>query len=75
MRLSSRVRFTHIIPIRFLVGFILFVNGAIIFIAALVQFSHPPATVLAQLQPAIWWGALLTTSGGICMYMHFPRRP
>ena len=64
----------HIIPVWFFVGVILLVYGVIIFITGILEFSHPPATVLAQLHPAIWWGALLVVIGGIYVYLYLPRR-
>ncbi len=64
----------HIIPVWFFVGVILLVYGVIILITGILEFSQPPATVLGNLHPAIWWGALLVVIGGIYVYLYFPRR-
>ncbi len=72
--MDEKPREHHIIPVWFFVGVILLVYGVIIFITGILEYSHPPATVLSQLHPAIWWGALLVVIGGIYVYLYFPRR-
>jgi hypothetical protein len=29
------------------------------------HFGHEPTTVLARLQPTLWWGLVLTVVGGV----------
>ena len=50
------------LPIWFFVGLILGVYGIIVLVAGLVGDSRP--TVLAELKPAIWWGAIMLVAGG-----------
>jgi hypothetical protein len=63
------------IPVWFFVGVILLIYGVLILATGLYEFSHPSSTVLANLHPAVWWGALLTILGGIYVYLHLPRKP
>ena len=63
------------IPVWFFVGVILLIYGVLILATGLFEFSHPSSTVLANLHPAVWWGALLTILGGIYVYLHLPRKP
>ncbi|MGD0008294.1 MAG: hypothetical protein ABSE93_07115 [Terriglobia bacterium] len=64
----------HMVPVWFFVGVILLIYGVLILATGLYEFSHPPATVLANLHPAIWWGALLTIVGGVYVYIYLPRK-
>ncbi len=64
----------HMIPVWFFVGFILLIYGLVILASGIHEFSHPPSTVLANLHPAIWWGALLTVIGGTYVYLFMPRK-
>jgi hypothetical protein len=62
------------IPVWFFVGVILLIYGVLILATGLYELSHPPATVLAYLHPAIWWGGLLTILGGVYVYIYLPRK-
>ena len=64
----------RMVPVWFFVGVILLIYGVVILATGLYEFSHPPATVLAYLHPAIWWGALLTVVGGVYVYVYLPRK-
>ncbi len=64
----------HMIPVWFFVGVILLIYGLVILASGIHEFSHPPSTVLANLHPAIWWGALLTVIGGTYVYLFMPRK-
>ncbi len=64
----------HMIPVWFFVGMILAVYGVIILITGIYELSYPPSTVLANLHPAIWWGALLTVLGGVYVYLYMPLK-
>jgi hypothetical protein len=64
----------HIIPVWFFVGILLFVYGILIFISGLVEYSHPPETVLANLHAPVWWGALLVVLGGAYLFLFRPRK-
>ena len=63
----------QMIPVWFFVGVILLIYGVLILATGLYELSHPPSTVLAELRPAIWWGALLTVIGAIYVYLFLPR--
>ena len=65
----------RMIPVWFFVGVILLIYGVLILATGLYEFSQPPATVLAYLHPAVWWGALLTLVGGVYVYVYLPRNP
>jgi divalent metal cation (Fe/Co/Zn/Cd) transporter len=58
----------------FFVGIILLIYGVLILATGIYEFSNPPATILANLHPALWWGALLMILGGIFVYVHLPRK-
>ncbi len=53
----------HIIPVWFFVGLLLLIYGVMILVSGLVEWSHPPDTVLANLHAPVWWGALLVVLG------------
>ncbi|MGD0695900.1 MAG: hypothetical protein ABSB82_13700 [Terriglobia bacterium] len=63
----------RMIPVWFFVGVILLIYGVLILATGVYELWHPPATVLANLHPAIWWGAILTVVGGVYVYIHLPR--
>jgi FtsH-binding integral membrane protein len=64
----------HIVPVWFFVGVLLLVYGAMIFISGLVEWSHPPDTVLAELHAPVWWGMLLIVLGGVYVWIFRPGR-
>jgi hypothetical protein len=64
----------HMLPVWFFVGVILLIYGVLISLSGLYELSHPPATVLSNLHPAIWWGALLTVIGAIYVHLFKPRK-
>ncbi|MGC4122742.1 MAG: hypothetical protein QM765_50855 [Myxococcales bacterium] len=51
------------LPIWFFVGLILLVYGLIITVSGLVMAPRP--TVLAELRPALWWGAIMCVGGAV----------
>ncbi len=52
-------------PIWYFVGLLLLVMGSLLLISGLYQLIRPPShpPVLAELHPAVWWGALLMAAG------------
>ena len=64
----------RMVPVWFFVGVILLIYGVIILATGIYEFSHPPATVLADLHPAVWWGVLLTIVGGVYVHLYRPRK-
>jgi hypothetical protein len=57
-------------PIWYFVGLILIVIGGIVILSGIYQIVDPPAvkTVLAETNPSIWWGALMTAFGGVLFW-------
>ena len=64
----------HMLPVWFFVGIILLIYGILILATGILEFSRPPSTVLANLHPAIWWGAPLAVIGAVYVYLFMPRR-
>ena len=64
----------HIIPVWFFVGVLLLVYGVMIFVSGLVEWSHPPDTVLAEKHAPVWWGGLLIVLGSLYCWMFRPGR-
>lgn len=54
-------------PIWYFVGLMLSVMGVIILISGIVDYSSTATTktVLSNLHPAIWWGAIMIIAGMI----------
>ena len=54
----------------YLVGMLLLIMGAVITVAGIEQFLHPPAekTVLADLHPGLWWGCIMVAVGAIFFF-------
>jgi len=53
----------EIIPVWFFVGVLFSIYGALIFVSGLLEWSHPPNTVLSELHAPVWWGTLLIVLG------------
>jgi hypothetical protein len=55
------------IPIWVFIGLLLLVYGAIIMGVGMWELFSPPAhpLVLAELRPALWWGALILILGAV----------
>lgn len=54
----------------YFVGLLLLIMGGITFVAGIVQAVDPPPvkTVLAEIYPGIWWGAVMLVGGGLMFY-------
>lgn len=52
------------ISIWFFCGILMLAYGLVLVVQGLLEIHHPPATVLANLQPTLWWGVVLTIFGG-----------
>ncbi|HMK38703.1 MAG TPA: hypothetical protein VK569_05130 [Bacteroidota bacterium] len=52
-------------PIWYFVGLFLTATGAVVFASGLYDLVNPPVqkTVLADLHPGVWWGAVILLSG------------
>ena len=64
----------EIIPVWFFVGVLFSIYGALIFVSGLLEWSHPPNTVLANLHAPVWWGALLLMLGAVYCTAFRPGR-
>ncbi len=53
----------RMMPTRFFVGVMVVVCIFLIFATGLSEFFHAPSIVLANVHPAIWWGAATPVSG------------
>jgi hypothetical protein len=63
----------HIIPVWFFVGLLLAAYGALICFSGVMEYSHPPNTVLAELHAPVWWGAIMVVVGGIYIVVNRPK--
>lgn len=61
------------IPIWYFIGLLLLVYGILCLVAGIVQFSHPPATALADLHATFWGGVVLTLLGGFYVIVFRPK--
>jgi hypothetical protein len=54
----------------YLVGIVIFIMGVLVILAGFIDVfgTSPPETVLADLHPGIWWGAIFLGSGRIPLY-------
>jgi hypothetical protein len=53
------------LSIWFFCGILMLADGLVLLGQGIFEhFGHEPSTVLANLQPTLWWGVLLTTFGG-----------
>jgi hypothetical protein len=52
-------------PIWYFVGLMLTAMGAVILLSGVIDFSNetPAKTVLSDLHPAVWWGAVMMVFG------------
>ncbi len=64
----------RMLPVWFFIGVLLLIYGVLILIQGIVEFSHPPDTVLSNLHPALWWGVLLLAIGAIFTLKHRPGK-
>lgn len=62
------------IPVWFFVGFLLLIYGILIFVSGIVEWSHPPDTVLASLHAPVWWGGLMMAIGGFFIALFRPKK-
>lgn len=52
------------ISIWFFCGILMLAYGLVLVVQGVIEIGHPPPTVLANLQPTLWWGVFLTLAGG-----------
>jgi hypothetical protein len=65
-----------LISIWFFIGLLLLIYGVLIVGVSLYGLWVPPAraTVLGEVHPGIWWGALLVGLGSLYTYRFHPGR-
>lgn len=65
----------HSLSIWFFIGSMMAIYGLIILLVGIYDYFVPPAVtlVLANLHPAIWWGAIMLVLGGIYVIKFRPR--
>ena len=51
------------LSIWFFCGILMLAYGIVLDITGMLEFNHPPPTVLASLHPTFWWGVFLTLFG------------
>jgi len=51
----------------YFVGLMLLVMGGLVLLAGLIELVSPSArqTVLAEIHPGIWWGAIMIVAGAV----------
>ena len=64
----------RMIPVWFFAGILLFIYGILIFISGLAEWSHPPATVLANLHAPVWWGTIMIVMGAVFIQLFRPKK-
>lgn len=64
----------HIIQVWFFVGIMFVFYGLLIVCSGIVEWPHPPNTVLSNLHAPVWWGALLVVLGAFYVVHYWPGR-
>ncbi len=59
-------------PIWYFVGILLLVLGVLVLGAGLygLMSQEPHRTVLAELHPRVWWGAIMTVAGALFLFFN-----
>lgn len=61
------------LSIWFFCGILMLAYGVVLVITGLFELQNPPATVLAELRPTLWWGVLMTVFGAIYTIKFRPK--
>ncbi len=64
----------RMIPVWFFAGILIFIYGILIFASGLVEWSHPPNTVLANLHAPVWWGGIMIVMGAAFIQLFRPKK-
>lgn len=65
---------SQIIPVWFFAGVLFLVYGFLILGSGLMEWSHPPDTVLSNLHAPVWWGGLMVVLGIVYCYSFRPSK-
>jgi len=65
---------SEIIPVWFFAGVLFLVYGFLILGSGLMEWSHPPDTVLSNLHAPVWWGGLMVVLGIVYCYSFRPSK-
>lgn len=60
------------LSIWFFCGILMLVYGLVLIVTGIMEFHHPPPTVLATLHPTLWWGLLMAVFGGFYTVRFWP---
>ncbi len=61
------------LSIWFFCGILMLAYGIVLVVTGIREIHHPPPTVLAELQPTLWWGVLMTIFGGFYTVRFRPK--
>ncbi|HEX7158171.1 MAG TPA: hypothetical protein VF214_04115 [Edaphobacter sp.] len=61
------------LSIWFFCGILTLAYGVVLVITGLFELHNPPATVLAELRPTLWWGVLMTVFGAFYTIKFRPK--
>ena len=61
------------LSIWFFCGILMLAYGLVLVVTGITEIHHPPPTVLAELQPTLWWGVLMTIFGGFYTIRFRPK--
>lgn len=64
----------HMIPVWLFAGVLILIYGVLILISGIAEWSHPPATELANLHAPVWWGALMVVMGALFVHLFRPKK-
>jgi hypothetical protein len=64
----------QMLDIWFFVGVALLIYGIMIGCAGIYYISNPAPVVLTELNPSLWWGAILTVIGAVYIITSLKRR-
>jgi len=61
------------LSIWFFCGILMLAYGIVLVVTGLFELRNPPATVLAELRPTLWWGLLMTIFGAFYTIKFRPK--
>ena len=61
------------LSIWFFCGILMLAYGLVLVVTGITEIHNPPPTVLAELQPTLWWGVLMTLFGAFYTIRFRPK--